>query len=722
MKLASVLFVFAVLSGLCACLPANLGPWKEIIPSSVLSASQNSLRHRIILFGKIDQGALDASFAELYPVKRRPFFTAEEVSARVGTGPALVRVARGLFPEGDSQGPCGHDSVVVTPNRIGTAVVVEAARECIEAAFAVKLSVFENSRTGRRLLRTRDAYVNPAGVDLVLGLGDLSPLRRIGGNRRNRAPARRARPAGFRSAKPAAAANAPVIDVERGLPEGASNITVTFFCEDGTSPTASSPFCQNPVVTGFAVSTGDELGVSRSVTVPTSSAFCAQPGTCIIRISQPEYSFTTVTSLAAVYSNGLQSQPTAGFPVISSPQVLPTTLQQLYNIPVGTFATNPGATQSVPEFEEQYYSPSDLSEFLTGLGLPSTPVSVFGYNDPSQPGGEADLDIQWIMAMAPLAPTTFISNFQNSTLQVDDILSWQLLVTNMTTPPLVHSVSYGMPEQYVDAWLGSGYLAKSDAHFQIMALLGLTVVIACGDTGVFDDVDPITHGCNGGVLRPDWPSQSPYVIAVGSTYITPLSEPACYQRGGPDCRNGALGEVSVSVDMGMRWTTGGGFSQVNPRPAYQDAAVSAYLSQQASIPFPSSANFNSKGRAYPDVATVGHNLAVVLAGQWVSIDGTSASAPIWAGMLTLINSRLLDLGMEPMGFINHHLYELELTFRDVTVGSNRCGSYGLKEVCCPFNGFRATTGWDAVSGLGTPGNFVALRDQLIELIKARTQH
>lgn len=272
----------------------------------------------------------------------------------------------------------------------------------------------------------------------------------------------------------------------------------------------------------------------------------------------------------------------------------------------------------------------------------------------------------------------------------------------------------------MDIWLGKGYLAKSDQHFKIMAMLGLTVVIACGDTGVFDDVDPITHGCNNGVLRPDWPSQSPYVIAVGSTYITPLSERACYEPHGPDCRNGALGEVSVSVDMGMRWTTGGGFSNVNPRPWYQDAAVSSYLGQQ--VPFPAASNFNSTGRAYPDLATVGHNLAVVLGGQWVSIDGTSASAPIWAGMLTLINSKLLDLGMEPMGFVNELLYKAQDTFRDVTVGSNRCGSYGLKDVCCPFNGFQATTGWDAVSGLGTPGNFVALRDRIIDLLKARTKY
>lgn len=55
--------------------------------------------------------------------------------------------------------------------------------------------------------------------------------------------------------------------------------------------------------------------------------------------------------------------------------------------------------------------------------------------------------------------------------------------------------------------------------------------------------------------HPDWPSDSAYVTAIGSTFITPLAERICYTPGGADCLNNPLGEVTVSVDMGMTWTS-----------------------------------------------------------------------------------------------------------------------------------------------------------------------
>lgn len=59
--------------------------------------------------------------------------------------------------------------------------------------------------------------------------------------------------------------------------------------------------------------------------------------------------------------------------------------------------------------------------------------------------------------------------------------------------------------------------------------------------------------------HPDWPSDSAYVTAIGSTFITPLAERICYTPGGADCLNNPLGEVTVSVDMGMTWTSNNSF-------------------------------------------------------------------------------------------------------------------------------------------------------------------
>ncbi len=81
------------------------------------------------------------------------------------------------------------------------------------------------------------------------------------------------------------------------------------------------------------------------------------------------------------------------------------------------------------------------------MGLVSnTPVTVIGPNDQTNPGGEADLDIQWIMAMAPGVATTFWSIPASSSEEVDDILTWAYAIGNMTNPPIVNSLSYGMSE------------------------------------------------------------------------------------------------------------------------------------------------------------------------------------------------------------------------------------------------------------------------------------
>lgn len=101
-----------------------------------------------------------------------------------------------------------------------------------------------------------------------------------------------------------------------------------------------------------------------------------------------------------------------------------------------------------------------------------------------------------------------------------------------------------------------------------------------------------------------------------------------------------------------------------------------------------------RGRAYPDVATVGHNLVVFINLSPSPIDGTSASAPIFAGLISTIATKT----PQPPGFLNPLLYSCPECFTDVTVGNSR-GADAAN--VCPY-GFEAAPGWDAVSGLGAP--------------------
>ena len=144
--------------------------------------------------------------------------------------------------------------------------------------------------------------------------------------------------------------------------------------------------------------------------------------------------------------------------------------------------------------------------------------------------------------------------------------------------------------------------------------------------------------------------------------------------------------------------SGGGFSHWIPRDpeaSYQDDAVSAYLSSvDTASPFPPADAFNKDGRANPDVSALGEGFNIVLDGHVVAIGGTSASTPLFAGLVGLLNEARLAKGGKPLGFLNPFIYQNADAFNDVTTGKNNgCGSTG---------GFPAAKGWDAATGVGTP--------------------
>ena len=112
-------------------------------------------------------------------------------------------------------------------------------------------------------------------------------------------------------------------------------------------------------------------------------------------ITQPaEYFKLYNVTVTAMF--GSKAGPAAEWtlPVVSTPPVTPQTLAALYNIPPNVYATN--GSQAVGEFEQQYYSPSDLALFFKMMGITGadTPVTVVGFNNGSHPGAEANLDIQ----------------------------------------------------------------------------------------------------------------------------------------------------------------------------------------------------------------------------------------------------------------------------------------------------------------------------------------
>jgi subtilase family serine protease len=90
---------------------------------------------------------------------------------------------------------------------------------------------------------------------------------------------------------------------------------------------------------------------------------------------------------------------------------------------------------------------------------------------------------------------------------------------------------------------------------------------------------------------------------------------------------------------------------------------------------------------------------VIIAGESYHVSGTSASSPVVAAMITLVNAARLRAGKGPVGWLNPALYAFWRNFTmDVVHGDNKCGANNI--VCCQ-HGFNAAPGWDAATGLGT---------------------
>ncbi len=139
--------------------------------------------------------------------------------------------------------------------------------------------------------------------------------------------------------------------------------------------------------------------------------------------------------------------------------------------------------------------------------------------------------------------------------------------------------------------------------------------------------------------------------------------------------------------------SGGGFSNVFSLPSYQYSAVKTYFAEHKPLYGPDRYNTSMQSRGIPDVSANGVAYVIAIDGNFSYVYGTSASTPTFGSILTLINAARLDFGKSPIGFINPVLYANPGMFNDITEGGNQgCGTPG----------FSAVSGWDPVTGLGTP--------------------
>ncbi|KAI0779761.1 family S53 protease-like protein [Fomes fomentarius] len=340
----------------------------------------------------------------------------------------------------------------------------------------------------------------------------------------------------------------------------------------------------------------------------------------------------------------------------------PKCLQDLYQIPADA-ATQASNKMLVSSFVDSFASRKDLSDFLGQFRSDIASDTTFqlatldgGENNENQPSLEGSLDIQYTIGIATEVPTTFATVGNDNEGDLTGFLNLVNALVAQDDPPTVFTTSFGFPEELVPEDLANNIC---DAYAALGAR-GTSIFFSSGDSGVDDGQDST---CT--VFRPTFPSGCPFVTVVGST-------------------QGVVPEAAADFSSG-------GFSNYFTQPDYQSDAVGAYLSNLGNT---NSGLFNTGGRGYPDVSAAGVNYQVNIGGEITPVSGTSASAPLFASIVALLNDRLIAAGKPTMGFLNPFLYSAgRVALDDVTLGSNPgCGT----------DGFPADAGWDPVTGLGTP--------------------
>jgi kumamolisin len=358
------------------------------------------------------------------------------------------------------------------------------------------------------------------------------------------------------------------------------------------------------------------------------------------------------THRPAITSHARTTQPAGTF--------TPVQVAQLYDFPANADGT--GQCIAIIELGGGFKARDIKTYFKNTLHMTAPKVvaiSVDGAHnkptgDPNGPDGEVMLDIEVAGAVAP--KSTLAVYFAPNTDQgfYDAIAA---AVHDTRYNPSVISISWGGPES---SWTQQS-LTEFNTLLEDAATLGLTVCVASGDNGS-------TDGLTDGLQHVDFPSSSPFALACGGTKLS--------------AANGNYGnEVVWNEIANQEGSTGGGVSDFFPKPAYQ-----------ATANVPASVNpGNFLGRGVPDVSGDADPVSgydVYVDGQASVIGGTSAVAPLWAGLTACINQLLGKRVGSLASLVYSQVAPVNGTFHDITNGNN--------------GAFSAKPGWDPCTGLGTP--------------------
>ncbi len=340
----------------------------------------------------------------------------------------------------------------------------------------------------------------------------------------------------------------------------------------------------------------------------------------------------------------------------AAPQAFtPDQLAKIYGFPSGV--TGKGQCIAIIELGGGFRT-ADITNYFKGLNIAKPAVKAIavdgGKNSPTTADGadgEVMLDIEVAGAVAPGAKLAvyFAPNTDQGFL--DAITK---AIHDTQNKPSIISISWGAAEVN---WTQQA-LDNFNEAFKTAAALGVSICVAAGDSGSRD-------GETDGKVHVDFPASSPYALSCGGTKLA--------------VNNNHITSETVWHESDDS-ASGGGVSNYFPLPGYQ---------ANAKVPLALDTRF--KGRGVPDVAADADpntGYKVLVDGQQLVIGGTSAVAPLMAGLIALINEQKNT----PAGFIHPQLYKTPALCRDIVSGNNITTS--------AKTGYTAGPGWDACTGLG----------------------
>jgi subtilase family serine protease len=343
---------------------------------------------------------------------------------------------------------------------------------------------------------------------------------------------------------------------------------------------------------------------------------------------------------------------------------------------------SPTLQQDMDVFDRQFALPPTTVKVVAPLGtVPFNPKN----NDMVGWALETELDVQIIHAIAPDAGIVVMTSPVDETEGTIGLPQFLKLEQYAVSHHLgqVFSQSYVASETTLSDSAGR-QLVKTYADFyqQITTQQGWTVVSGSGDHGATDFADVAATKLSPTPIV-NFPADVPWVTAVGGT---------------------TLARAASGYNETTWPGSGGGFSKFFSEPDFQRG-----------LPQPVQAQLGGR-RGLPDVAADANpetGMAFYFDGNWSLTGGTSASTPLWAGMIAVAD----QVAGHPLGFINPGLYKIAASanaqqdFRDITSGSNTF-SQGATYV----RGYQAVAGWDAVTGWGAP-NAQKLLPDLVAALK-----